>query len=180
MNYKTIMGFCLIGAACFSCKQGVEQKQEAEIKDTHKTVFAKGDKITNDHFIGTVWLEMLVREDSINQNSVGSVTFEPGARTNWHSHPNGQIILAIEGEGFYQEKGSPKNKTLFRTTHGFDKTKHQEGNELNGGNGHVMQGMGKMKRVKRIHKTTNETRIKIFGQITQKDKSTHTGQDIAL
>ena len=108
MNYKTIMGFCLIGAACFSCKQGVEQKQEAEIKDTHKTVFAKGDKITNDNFIGTVWLEMLVREDSINQNSVGSVTFEPGARTNWHSHPNGQIILAIEGEGFYQEKGSPK------------------------------------------------------------------------
>ncbi|MEC7263835.1 MAG: cupin domain-containing protein [Bacteroidota bacterium] len=108
MNNKTIIGLCLIGAVCFSCKQGVEQKPEAEIKLQTKTVFAKGNKITNDNFIGTVWLEMLVREDSINKNSVGSVTFEPGARTNWHSHPNGQIILAIEGEGFYQEKGSPK------------------------------------------------------------------------
>ena len=58
--------------------------------------------------MGTAWVEMLVNADSINLNSVGNVTFEPGARTNWHSHPNGQIILALEGEGYYQEKGSKK------------------------------------------------------------------------
>lgn len=46
--------------------------------------------------------------DSLNQNSVGCVTFEPGARTNWHMHPAGQIILAIDGVGYYQEEGSPK------------------------------------------------------------------------
>src|SRR5690606_25816589 len=63
---------------------------------------------TNDNFVGDAWLEMLVDADSVNRNSVGSVTFEPGARTNWHSHPNGQIILSLEGEGYYQEKGSEK------------------------------------------------------------------------
>lgn len=71
-------------------------------------IFPKGDKITNSNFAGAAWLTSLVSPDSVNQNSVGSVTFEPGARTNWHSHPNGQIILVIEGEGYYQEKGNPK------------------------------------------------------------------------
>lgn len=38
----------------------------------------------------------------------GSVIFEPGARTKWHSHPAGQIILALNGIGYYQEKGNKK------------------------------------------------------------------------
>lgn len=71
-------------------------------------IFAKGEQITNDNFQGAVWLNSLIEGDSVNQNSVGSVTFEAGARTKWHSHPAGQIILAMEGEGYYQEKGSAK------------------------------------------------------------------------
>ena len=39
---------------------------------------------------------------------LGNVTFEPGARTNWHFHPGGQILLVTGGAGYYQEKGSPK------------------------------------------------------------------------
>lgn len=42
---------------------------------------------------------------NLNQNSIGSVTFEPGARSKWHTHPAGQILLAIDGVGYYQEKG---------------------------------------------------------------------------
>ncbi|MFC4389966.1 cupin domain-containing protein [Flavobacterium quisquiliarum] len=71
-------------------------------------IFSKGEKITSHNFTGNVWLNNLVQADSINQNAVGSVTFEPGARTKWHSHPSGQIILALDGVGYYQEKGSPK------------------------------------------------------------------------
>ncbi|SFD12393.1 cupin domain-containing protein [Spirosoma endophyticum] len=33
------------------------------------------------------------------------VTFEPGARSHWHSHPGGQMLLAIGGIGYYQERG---------------------------------------------------------------------------
>jgi quercetin dioxygenase-like cupin family protein len=39
---------------------------------------------------------------------VGNVTFTPGARSNWHYHPAGQILLITGGTGYYQEKGSPK------------------------------------------------------------------------
>ncbi len=77
-------------------------------KITDATLFPKGEKINNDNFTGTAWLTSLVTADSTNDNAVGSVTFAPGARTNWHLHPAGQIILATGGVGYYQEKGSPK------------------------------------------------------------------------
>ncbi len=70
--------------------------------------FPKGNKITNSNFTGTAYLQPLIGADSLNKNSVGNVSFEPGARTNWHIHPAGQIILVLEGVGYYQEKGGPK------------------------------------------------------------------------
>jgi len=77
-------------------------KKETEL------VFPKGEKITNDNFKGTVYLQMLIGSDSLNANSVGNVTFEPGARTKWHLHPAGQILLVTYGVGYYQEKGQQK------------------------------------------------------------------------
>ena len=71
-------------------------------------IFPKGHKIVNDHFNGTAWLQWLAMSDSTNHIGVGSVTFEPGARTNWHLHPDGQIIIVIDGVGYYQEQGSAK------------------------------------------------------------------------
>ncbi len=78
------------------------------ITNSEGLVFPKGDKINNQNFTGTAWLQQLVLSDSLNAAQVGSVTFEPGARTKWHYHPGGQILLVINGIGFYQEKGSPK------------------------------------------------------------------------
>lgn len=70
--------------------------------------FASGAKITNDNFKGAAYLQMLMDADSINQTTVGNVTFEPGARTRWHLHPAGQILLVTDGVGYYQEKGQSK------------------------------------------------------------------------
>ncbi len=82
-----------------------------ETKNENEPLFPQGDKITNENFTGTAYLHMMVKGDSINDITVGNVTFEPGARTRWHSHPAGQIILVTDGVGYYQEKGQPK-KTL--------------------------------------------------------------------
>jgi quercetin dioxygenase-like cupin family protein len=72
------------------------------------TAFPRGEKITNDNFTGTAYLQPLAGADSTCFTSVGNVSFEPGARTKWHIHPAGQILLATGGTGYYQEKGSPK------------------------------------------------------------------------
>ena len=70
-------------------------------------VFAKGEKINSKNFSGTVWLNMMGATNSAMNVSYGNVTFEPKARTNWHSHPGGQILLITGGKGYYQAMGEP-------------------------------------------------------------------------
>jgi quercetin dioxygenase-like cupin family protein len=50
---------------------------------------------------------MLTSKTGGNDYSLGSVTFEPGARSNWHTHPAGQTLVVIDGQGLYQERGKP-------------------------------------------------------------------------
>ncbi len=67
----------------------------------------RGEPAPKDYFTGTVWVKNLVTpEDNVNA-VMGKVQFEPNARTNWHSHPYGQILIVTEGVGYYQEKGKP-------------------------------------------------------------------------
>ena len=61
-------------------------------------------------FTGKSYLNILTSESVM----VANVTFEPGCRNNWHIHHaqegGGQILLATEGEGWYQEEGKPARK----------------------------------------------------------------------
>jgi 4-carboxymuconolactone decarboxylase len=86
----------------------IDQKPYTAATLPTEVIFPKGQKIANNNFTGNVWLQELIRADSINQNAVGSVTFEPGARSNWHVHLAGQILIVIDGVGYYQERGSAK------------------------------------------------------------------------
>jgi quercetin dioxygenase-like cupin family protein len=93
-------GFMVIVMAIFlhSCSN-------KENKMSSDTIFPKGNPLPKDWFTGDAYLTPLVAKDKNNEFSAGSVTFEAGARTNWHTHPKGQVLLVIEGNGFYQEKG---------------------------------------------------------------------------
>ncbi|QDA60340.1 (R)-mandelonitrile lyase [Hymenobacter jejuensis] len=62
-----------------------------------------------ENFIGTAWVTMLAGAN-LTDCTVGDVTFEPGARNNWHSHPAGQILVVTAGVGYYQEKGQPAQR----------------------------------------------------------------------
>jgi len=78
-------------------------------KNTMKAekIFPKGQKAT-EYFTGNAWVEMLTT-DAANFDTISyNVTFAPGSRNYWHSHPGGQILYCISGEGYYQEKGKPK------------------------------------------------------------------------
>ncbi|GAB2554825.1 hypothetical protein GCM10027190_01460 [Spirosoma areae] len=59
-------------------------------------------------FTGTVWVTSLVPNDAIYTTVAGSVAFEPGARSFWHSHPTGQLLIVTDGVGYHQIKGEPK------------------------------------------------------------------------
>lgn len=76
-------------------------------EQTNNSIFPKGNKLPDTYFTGDAYLHTLLAKDKNNEFALGSVTFEPGARTVWHTHPKGQVLIVTEGEGFYQEKGKP-------------------------------------------------------------------------
>ena len=58
-------------------------------------------------FTGTVWQDPIVEAPAPARLRAGRVSFEPGARTNWHTHPLGQTLYVISGVGRIQTKGGP-------------------------------------------------------------------------
>ncbi|MFJ4651820.1 cupin domain-containing protein [Nocardia sp. NPDC088792] len=56
---------------------------------------------------GDARIEELAAPDSPSRTQVDSVHFAPGARTRWHHHPIGQVLVVTEGTGFVQRRGGP-------------------------------------------------------------------------
>lgn len=61
-------------------------------------------------FTGTVWLDEIVMGGTPSRLKVNRVSFEPGARTAWHTHPVGQALHVLTGVGRVQLKGQPPQK----------------------------------------------------------------------
>ncbi len=63
-----------------------------------------------EYFTGTVRVDPLFKANDPLHASGGRVTFEPGARTAWHTHPFGQILIVTAGTGWIQQWGGPIEK----------------------------------------------------------------------
>jgi quercetin dioxygenase-like cupin family protein len=62
-------------------------------------------KAPAENFTGTVRVDPLYQAAPPSRARAGSVTFEPGARTNWHTHPLGQMLIITAGVGRVQSWG---------------------------------------------------------------------------
>jgi len=60
-----------------------------------------------DWFTGTVRIDPLIQTSAPARVAGASVTFEPGARTAWHTHPLGQTLIVVAGCGWAQREGGP-------------------------------------------------------------------------
>ena len=58
-------------------------------------------------FTGTVYIDAVAAPSGPSRLAAASVHFTPGARTAWHTHPNGQTIYVTEGVGRCQRRGGP-------------------------------------------------------------------------
>ena len=66
----------------------------------------KGEKGSSNYFTGNVWVKALAN-DTASACSVAKVTFEPNARSNWHFHPDKQVLIITSGIGYLKEKDKP-------------------------------------------------------------------------
>lgn len=90
------LGTCCVGGALAEDGQQIVRKEEL------KTI-SGSDSI----FTGKVTIQPLYPANNAMRSSGGSVTFEPGARSNWHIHPVGQVLIVTDGIGRTQEWGKP-------------------------------------------------------------------------
>ena len=58
-------------------------------------------------FTGTVRIDPLFQTEAPARGAGATVTFEPGARTAWHTHPLGQTLIVTAGLGWVQREGGP-------------------------------------------------------------------------
>jgi Uncharacterized conserved protein, contains double-stranded beta-helix domain len=87
-----------------SCTENKSENNKNEVQ----AIFPKGELGPAENFTGNAWNTPLVANDSTYNTVIGNVYFEPGARSNWHTHPSGQILIITDGVGYYQEKGQPR------------------------------------------------------------------------
>lgn len=75
------------------------------VTDSDALTFPLGQKIESSSFTGAAYIAPMIANDDIYHfPATNNVTFEPGARSSWHSH-GGMVILVTGGIGFYQEEG---------------------------------------------------------------------------
>lgn len=60
-----------------------------------------------EYFTGTVRIDPLFKAPAPSRSSGAYVTFEPGARSHWHTHPLGQTLICTAGCGYVQSEGGP-------------------------------------------------------------------------
>jgi quercetin dioxygenase-like cupin family protein len=82
----------------------LEKESGMEIKRNGSQPSGKGP---GDYFTGSVRVDPLFQAPDPARVAGSSVTFEPGARTAWHTHPLGQTLYVISGVGRVQTKGGP-------------------------------------------------------------------------
>ena len=105
---KLLFAGLLLSVALFSCNQTQKNTTDMEKDFSNSGTFPLGNPGSPEWFTGEVHVQGLVDPAEIEGlYSVGQVTFEPGGKTNWHTHPIGQVLLVLEGRGFYQERGKP-------------------------------------------------------------------------
>jgi quercetin dioxygenase-like cupin family protein len=98
---KTILAAAAMGAA----RVVPAQAGEIEIRANGSTPAMIG---TADNFTGQAIISALYPPTEVTPASTGLVNFAPGARTVWHTHPAGQMLIVTSGQGWVQEEGKDR------------------------------------------------------------------------
>ena len=72
------------------------------------TVFSyltEGTKAPNTHYIGEAWLNAIIHDDGELGYNITKATFRANSTLDWHKHSSPQVLLIVDGEAYYQERG---------------------------------------------------------------------------
>ena len=101
---QLLIGTIVSALFMIGCGDQASKKADGETQ----AIFPKGNLGAAENFTGNAWNYGLVANDTTYNTLVGNVYFEPGARSNWHIHPAGQILIITDGVGYHQIKGQTR------------------------------------------------------------------------
>jgi quercetin dioxygenase-like cupin family protein len=107
-SFLKIMGGAMVGLPTIVRAQGkaTSKRKESDMEIT-RVGSQPSTKGPGDWFSGTVRIDPLFQPREPARAAAASVTFEPGARTAWHTHPLGQTLIVTSGCGWAQREGGP-------------------------------------------------------------------------
>ncbi|WP_036385805.1 cupin domain-containing protein [Muricauda sp. MAR_2010_75] len=65
----------------------------------------EGTKAPNTHYIGEAWLNGIIHDDTELGYNISKATFKANSTLDWHKHSSPQVLIYVDGAGYYQERG---------------------------------------------------------------------------
>lgn len=78
------------------------QDQEYQVS----SYLTSGVKAPNTHYIGEAWLNGIIADDAELGYNITKATFKANSTLDWHKHSSPQVLIIVEGEAYYQERGN--------------------------------------------------------------------------
>lgn len=94
----------------------------------------EGTKAPNTHYIGEAWLNRIIHDDIELGYNITKATFKANSTLDWHTHSTAQVLIIVDGEAYYQERGKDpvilKEGDIIKcdkdTEHWHSSTKHSD------------------------------------------------------
>ncbi len=65
----------------------------------------EGIKAPNTHYIGEAWLNAIIHDDTELGYNITKATFKANSTLDWHKHSTAQVLIIVDGQAYYQERG---------------------------------------------------------------------------
>ena len=107
-----VLAGALISLSLFAGVSSQAQTNTTKAVTSSKIKITRSDSLQSNqgsaqYFTGSVQVQQLFPASDPSRTSGGRVTFEAGARSAWHTHPFGQVLIVTEGTGWIQQWGGP-------------------------------------------------------------------------
>lgn len=72
---------------------------------TVSSYLTKGTKAPNTHYIGEAWLNAIIHDDAELGYNITKASFKANSTLDWHKHTSVQVLIIVDGQAYYQERG---------------------------------------------------------------------------
>lgn len=77
-----------------------------DVKYQVSSYLTEGTKAPNTHYIGEAWLNAIIHDDEDLGYNITKASFKANSTLDWHKHSTSQVLIIVEGEAYYQERGN--------------------------------------------------------------------------